>query len=124
MASVNIDLIVLNGAYGRSLAFGPAYAEASAFPGTAGATILTGHRDTHFRFLRDLQMGQVLTVETASRKLYRYRIRERRIVSSSDATIALDATWPRLVLITCYPFDSLLTGGPLRYVVTADLKEG
>jgi sortase A len=48
----SIDLVVLNGAYGRTLAFGPGYAESSAWPGSAGTTIVTGHRDTHFRFLR------------------------------------------------------------------------
>ena len=33
------------------------YAEASAFPGSSGTTIVTGHQDTHFRFLRRLKVG-------------------------------------------------------------------
>src|SRR5262245_44981567 len=41
--SKHIDLIILNGAYGRTLAFGPGYAESSTFPGSRGTTILTGH---------------------------------------------------------------------------------
>ena len=34
--------------------------------------------------------------------------------------VALDAAQPRLTLVTCYPFDAVVPGGPLRLVVTAD----
>ncbi|HEX8751164.1 MAG TPA: sortase, partial [Nitrospira sp.] len=63
--SQGIDLIVLNGAYGRTLAFGPGYAESSAFPGSPGTTILTGHRDTHFEFLKRLKPNDEMVLDTA-----------------------------------------------------------
>src|SRR5512134_469774 len=47
-----IDLIVLDGVSGRTLAFGPGHAGGSAPPGAPGTAIISGHRDTHFRFLQ------------------------------------------------------------------------
>jgi sortase A len=53
-----------------------------------------------------------------------YRVSERQVVDKDD-TWLLD-TLPgetRLTLVTCYPFDALSAGGPLRYVVSADKVE-
>lgn len=118
--SKNIDLIVLNGAYGRTLAFGPSYAESSALPGSVGTTILTGHRDTHFSFLKRLHRQDEIVIQTATGKRLHYVVSERRMADSRSGTIALDHQQARLVLITCYPFDAILPGGPLRYVVVAE----
>ena len=46
-----VDLIVLAGGSGRTLAFGPGHLSASAMPGETGNTVIAGHRDTHFEFL-------------------------------------------------------------------------
>jgi len=119
----HIDLIVLNGAYGRTLAFGPGYAESSAFPGSTGTTILTGHRDTHFQFLKRLTQHDEIVIETVGGKNRRYLIRDIRIVDSREASIRLGPGADRLILVTCYPFDAIVAGGPLRYVVTAESKE-
>jgi sortase A len=117
--SMHIDLIVLNGAYGRTLAFGPGYSESSAFPGSPGTTILTGHRDTHFRFLRRLKRQDEIVIETAQRTLQRYVVQSSRVVDARTASIRLTDGRDQLVLVTCYPFDSIVPGGPLRYVVNA-----
>ena len=114
-----IDQIVLNGAYGRTLAFGPGYAESSAFPGSSGTTVLTGHRDTHFQFLKRLRQHDEIIIETAGGKSMHYQILDSRIVDSRKASIQLDLEADRLILVTCYPFDSIAAGGFLRYVVTA-----
>ena len=53
--SQHIDQIVLEGAYGRTLAFGPGHVESAEPVDSAGNIILTGHRDTHFRFLQWLK---------------------------------------------------------------------
>ena len=47
-----VDLIVLAGGSGRTLAFGPGHLSASAMPGDIGNAVIGGHRDTHFQFLR------------------------------------------------------------------------
>lgn len=117
---LGIDQIVLEGAYGRTLAFGPGYVESSAYPGSSGTTILTGHRDTHFAFLQHLELGDRLTLQTENGSLRSFRVRERRIVDHRTASISIRRDEPSLVLITCYPFDTPIPGGPLRFVITAE----
>jgi len=117
--SLQIDLIVLNGAYGRTLAFGPGYSESSAFPGSPGTTILTGHRDTHFYFLKRLKRQDEILIETDQRTSQRYLVQSSQIVDARTASIRLTKGGNQLTLVTCYPFDTVFTGGPLRYVVTA-----
>lgn len=117
--SQEIDVIVLNGAYGRTLAFGPGYAESSSFPGSPGTTILTGHRDTHFEFLKRLKQEDEIVVEAAAGSTQRYLVLDSQIVDARTASIALADGEDRLVLVTCYPFDTIVPGGPLRYVVSA-----
>lgn len=120
LPSRNVDLIVLNGAYGRTLAFGPGFVESSAAPGSPGTTILTGHRDTHFAFLERVRPGEHLSLQAMDGSLHDYRVRDRRIVDSRTGIIRLDQERQALVLVTCYPSDSPLSGGPLRYVLTAE----
>jgi sortase A len=116
--SEHIDLIVLSGAYGRTLAFGPAFVESSSLPGTGGTTVLTGHRDTHFAFLRRLKEGDDITIDTPDGRSIGYRVHESRIVDARTDAIRLDGNEEKLILLTCYPFDAILAGGPLRYLVT------
>ena len=124
VSSKDLDLIVLNGAYGRTLAFGPGYVEASAFPGSNGTTVFTGHRDTHFRFLQTLREGDELKLETAKGITLRYRVREARIADARTDSFIVQTNRPVLLLVTCYPFGAVTTGGPLRYMVTADGEVG
>jgi sortase A len=43
-----------------------------------------------------------------------------RVVDSDQESLSVDtSTDKKLLLVTCYPFDAILAGGPLRYVVTA-----
>ena len=117
--SEHIDMIVLNGAYGRTLAFGPGLAESSAVPGTGGTTILAGHRDTHFSFLQGVKETTEILLDLPDGQSARYRVREHRIVDARTDSIRLADDTDQLVLITCYPFDAIFPGGPLRYLVRA-----
>ena len=121
--SKDLDLIVLNGAYGRTLAFGPGYLESSAPPGSIGTTILTGHRDTHFRFLQRLKEGDELLLTTNNHPPYHYRVSSTTVVDARTASIQQDTQQSQLALVTCYPFDAISPGGPLRYVVMAAEEE-
>jgi sortase A len=115
----DVDLIVLAGDSGRTLAFGPGHLGASATPGDTGNAIIAGHRDTHFAFLRDVEPGERLGVETIAGTSYVYEIVDTAIVDSRTGSLVLDTDLSMLTLVTCYPFDALEPGGPLRYVVTA-----
>ena len=115
----HIDLIVLEGAHGRTLAFGPGHLSSSAKAGDPGTAILTGHRDTHFRFLEDVESGEELWMETPGGRRHRFEVVEARVVDSRSTAISSARDESVLVLVTCYPFDAIAPGGPLRYVVTA-----
>ncbi len=110
--------IVLSGDSGRILAFAPGWAPASAVPGTAGTTVVSGHRDTHFAWLRSAAIGDVVTLETRD-GIHAYEITGLRVADSSRETIALEDDHNGLLLVTCWPFDAVAAGGPLRYVATA-----
>ena len=115
------DFIVLRGDSGASLAFGPGWNIRSAAPGERmGVTMISGHRDTHFRLLEELAAGDHLVLENSRGRLNNYQITNIDIVDYRVANISSESTERRLVLVTCYPFDAVVAGGPMRYVVTAE----
>lgn len=115
----DIDLIVLAGGSGRTLAFGPGHLSASALPGEVGNAVIGGHRDTHFQFLKNVEVGEYLGMETAEGQRHLYEVIGVDIVDSRRGSLVLDTDAAMLTLVTCYPFDALEAGGAMRYVVTA-----
>lgn len=116
-----VDLIVLAGGSGRTLAFGPGHVTGTALPGDPGRSVIGGHRDTHFRFLKDLRIDDPIVVERRDGRRYRFTVVDTRVVDQRHHGLVLDRDEPLLTLVTCYPFDNWQPGGPLRYVVTAAL---
>jgi sortase A len=86
--------------------------------------VIGGHRDTHLAFLRDLEAGAEIVVERPDGSRRRYRVDETRVLDKRDVWVLENEGPTRLTLITCYPFDALRAGGPLRYVVTASPMDG
>ena len=72
--SLGIDQIVLEGAYGRTLAFGPGRLESHSPAREVGTMILTGHRDTHFRFLGKLQAGETILLQARTGMWHRFTV--------------------------------------------------
>ncbi len=122
VAALGIDQIVLAGDSGRTLAFGPGWAESSATPGSNGTPVISGHRDTHFAFLRELAAGDEITLQGVQGEA-RYRVASTRIADTDNETLDVGND-DALLLVTCWPFDALLPGGPLRYVVRAERIAG
>jgi sortase A len=121
--SLGIDQIVLEGAYGRTLAFGPGHVESTGPLEGTGSIILTGHRDTHFRFLEKLQAGEAILMQARTGVWDRFAVRDRQVVDSRTVTLSRLEDQRRLILVTCYPFDAMVPGGPLRYMVIAETVE-
>ncbi len=111
------SLYVLSGGQGNALAFGPAHDPASALPGTPGLSIVGGHRDTHFRFLADVEPGEQLLLHSPGGGPRHYQVSRSFIADTRRGP--LRAAGDGLLLVTCYPFDAMRSGGPLRYVVVA-----
>jgi sortase A len=116
-----VELIVLAGGSARTLAFGPGHLSASVLPGETGNTIIAGHRDTHFQFLQDLAVGETILFEMADGRNHLYRVTDLDVVDSRRGSIVLDTDQPMLSLVTCYPFNTAQPGGPMRYVVSAEM---
>ncbi len=116
---LGVDQIVLAGGSGRTLAFGPGHVDGTAPPGENGMSLIGGHRDTHFRFLEHIEDGDVIEVERADGGVQHYRVAEARVLDKDDVHLPVATTEPILVLSTCYPFDAVVPGGPLRYLVAA-----
>lgn len=117
----DVELIVLEGGSGRTLAFGPGHLSVSVLPGENGNSIIAGHRDTHFQFLQFLREGETIEVELAGGRRHVYQVSNIDVVDSRRGSIILDTDSPMLSLVTCYPFAALDPGGPMRYVVTAKM---
>ncbi|MFT4937254.1 MAG: sortase A [Paraglaciecola sp.] len=111
-------LYVLAGSSGRTLAFAPGHMSATSLPGETGNSVIVGHRDSHFRILKDLQKGDIIKVQT-SQGQKEYRVSTLRIAHQSQVHLVQQSEHNLLTLITCYPFDSLLPKPELRYVVRA-----
>jgi sortase A len=123
--SQGAQTLILRGANGRTIAWGPGWREDSALPGVEGGgnSVIVAHRDTHFRFLKDLAVGDVLELENAQREKFRYRVWRIRVVDA-DFALPLVTEEARLTLVTCYPFDTLARDNRQRYLVEAVRESG
>ncbi|MBD3640747.1 MAG: class GN sortase [Marinobacter sp.] len=120
MALPDLDrsMIVLEGTHGESLAFGPG--RVTGVESRRGPVIIAGHRDTHFRQLDELEPGSRIRLQGQDGQWQNYQVEASRVVDSRREQIDTQRlSSDTLLLVTCYPFESLDAGGPLRYVVTA-----
>jgi len=111
--------IVLAGASGRTMAFGPGHVDGTAAPEAIGNCVISAHRDSQFAVLRDVEVGDPIVMQTRDGHSVRYHIVAHRVVNKYDSSPLEPSRGRILTLITCFPFDAIRPGGPLRYVVVA-----
>ena len=120
-----LALYVLAGSQGASLAFGPGHVDGTALPGEPGVSVLGGHRDTHFAVLQSAVPGDRILVQDRSKHWSEYAIVLMQVEDVRQSPyLSLPADEHLLVLVTCYPFDAVQPGGPLRFVVYAVREAG
>ncbi|TCS95682.1 class D sortase [Hazenella coriacea] len=90
-------------------------------PGQTGHVVLSGHRDTVFRKVGQLQDGDKLYVKY-NKKTYTYQIRKSWVTHAEDRTVIVPSKDPVLSLTTCYPFN-YVGAAPDRYIIRAELVE-
>ncbi len=117
-ARLGVSEIILDAGSREAMRAGPTLLPGSATLGKAGTSILAAHRDTHFAFLKDLQVGDTLDVSGIDGKAKPYRVTHMQIVEAGKFNIPAHLDHNELVLATCYPFGSV-RGGTKRYVVHA-----
>jgi sortase A len=117
--SVKLSTVVLEGSDDGTLSRGSGHIEDTPMPGQPGNVGIAGHRDTTFRALRNIHVGDPLDYKTADR-VYRYRISKTLIVGPDDVYVLDPTAEPALTLVTCYPFE-FIGHAPRRFIVRADL---
>jgi sortase A len=117
---IDASAIVLAGSSGQALAFGPGHVELTPDAGERGVAVYSAHRDTHFRFLKDVAIGDEIDVTRSDGRTFRYRADATSVVRFDASGIDPLSRNYELVLSTCWPFDAL-TSGPDRYLLHATL---
>src|ERR1700704_91469 len=117
---LHASAIVLAGSSGQALAFGPGHVEATPDAGERGVAVYSAHRDTHFRFLKDVAIGDEIAITRSDGKVFRYRADGSSVVRFDAPGIDPLSNATELVLSTCWPFDAV-TPGPPRYVLHATM---
>jgi LPXTG-site transpeptidase (sortase) family protein len=117
--TVKLSTAVLEGSDDATLSRGSGHIEGTPFPGQPGNVGIAGHRDTTFRALRHIKLGDALEYQTAD-KLYRYKISKTWIVGPDDVYVLDPTPQPALTLVTCYPFE-FVGHAPQRFIVRAEL---
>ncbi|MFD1173676.1 class D sortase [Oceanobacillus picturae] len=115
---LDAELPIVEGTDEDDLAKGVGHYKGTAYPGQNDQIVLSGHRDTVFRSMGELELGDHLTVKLPYGD-FTYEIVDTKIVDADDRTI-ISPTAPEevLTLTTCYPF-SFVGSAPDRYIITA-----
>jgi sortase A len=116
---LNTELYVVEGDDATELRRGPGHLPGTALPGAHGNCIIAGHRDTHFRVLKDIRAGDDIVLETTHGK-FLYRVESTRVILPTNTGPLHPTSDAVLNLITCYPF-YYVGSAPKRFIVEARL---
>src|SRR6195256_3762613 len=117
---IGASAIALAGSSGQALAFGPGHVEFTADAGERGVAVYSAHRDTHFRFLKDVRIGDEIDVTRRDGRTFHYRADSSSVVRFDASGIDPLTEGFELVLSTCWPFEAV-TPGPERYLLHATM---
>jgi len=121
LARAGVSAIVLEGTSATVLAQAAGHVAGTALPGEAGNVVIAGHRDSLFRNLRRVSLGEVATLVSPGGE-QRYVVDSIEVVRPDDIGVLARSDRPTLTLVTCYPF-VYVGAAPLRFVVRA-IAEG
>jgi sortase A len=117
---LGIEQLVLSGDEGNVLAFGPG--ENIQAKQHGASRVISAHRDTHFRFLERVRVGDVIQLDDVN-ETHQYRVSEVVVLDANRYQLSPEQHSNQLFLVTCYPFDAITPGGSLRFVVIANQLE-
>ena len=118
---VGLSAIIMQGSDDSILRVGVGHIETTPLPGERGNIAIAGHRDTFFRPLRDVQVGDDIMLDTPDARIH-YRVSWFRVVNPDEIGVIGPTTEAALTLVTCYPF-SFIGSAPDRFVVRALLVD-
>lgn len=116
--SISLNYPIIQGDNQDNLAKGAGHDASSTLPGQNGNVVIDAHRDTMFRNLGDIKIGDIVTLKT-NYGTFNYKVYKTRIVTPDDATAIIKSDKEMLTLYTCYPF-SYIGHAPQRYIVMTE----
>jgi sortase A len=115
---IGLSVIVLEGDDERTLRLAVGHLPDTPRPWEEGNAALAGHRDSFFRPLERLRVGDAISLLTRHGSFH-YRVRSFRVVAPDAVWVLEPSQGVHLTLITCYPF-RYVGSAPQRFVVQAE----
>jgi sortase A len=115
---LHLSAVVANGDDDGTLRVAIGHLPDTPLPWEQGNSALAGHRDTFFRGLRGIRVGDDLRVLTAYGD-FTYQVTRTVIVMPDDLSVLAPTPQATLTLVTCYPF-SYIGHAPKRFIVQAE----
>jgi LPXTG-site transpeptidase (sortase) family protein len=112
---IDLASFVVEGTNHKSLLLGPGHMTKTAEPGEIGNAVITGHRDTFFRHIYELEKGDQVYVERRGKRFV-YQVTSKKIVDPDDMSVIRPTSDAQVTLITCYP-TYFIGPAPKRLVV-------
>jgi sortase A len=115
---LGVSAVVLEGDDTATLDVAVGHLPDTALPWEEGNAALAAHRDTFFRPLEKVRVGDEMQIATR-RGEFAYRVRRVTVVEPDDVSVLTPSEHVGLTLITCYPF-RWVGAAPKRYIVQAE----
>lgn len=119
---LNVDAVIREGTDAQTLRRALGHIPSTALPGRTGNFVVTGHRDTFFRPLRNIRKDDEIVVVTSTDR-YRYQVYAISVVGPDQVQVLDPTREPECTLVTCFPFD-YVGRASRRFIVQARLIEG
>jgi len=114
---LSLEVPVYDGASDLHMDRGAARIDGTAMPGEPGNLGVAGHRDGYFRVLKDIELGDEITITTVDGP-ESYVVLELRIVDPTAVEVLNPTVQQSVTLVTCYPF-YFVGHAPERFIVRA-----
>jgi sortase A len=118
---VGISSVILQGVDYETIRRAVGHFPATPLPFQSGNMALAAHRTTDFYGLRNIRIGDTITI-TCRKRTFRYRVERMWVVSPNDVSVLAPTPDKSLTLVTCYPFD-YHGSAPERFIVRARALE-
>jgi sortase A len=122
IARLGLTAVIVQGASSDILQRAVGHLSETALPGDSGNVVLAAHRDTFFRPLKGIRVGDAIIVRTYTGE-YEYVVVSTAVVSPDAVEVLRPTREPTLTLVTCFPFAYLGTA-PDRFIVRARAVHG